>query len=65
VDEPQRAVQEADSLVSSLLDRLTAMLADERRGVAEQEGGTASASTEELRLSLQRYRAIFERLTAI
>jgi hypothetical protein len=65
VDQPRRAVQEADDLVSGLLDRLTAALTSECRDVEAKWVQNDQVSTEDLRMSLQRYRSIFERVIAV
>jgi hypothetical protein len=64
VDEPRRAVQDADALVVDMMDRLARMLASEREQL-ESAGETGKASTEDLRQGLRRYRALFERLLAV
>lgn len=62
VDDPRRAVEQADRLVSARLAELMAPLEEER---AARQAGDGDLSTEDLRLSLQRYRSIFERLGAV
>lgn len=64
VDEPRTAVEQADALVAGLVQQLTAMLSRERAELEERWAGGSEASTEELRQSLRRYRAFFERLLA-
>jgi hypothetical protein len=64
VDEPRRAVQDADALVVDMMDRLAQMLASERDQL-EAAGETGKVSTEDLRQGLRRYRALFERLLAV
>ena len=64
VDEPRRAVQDADALVVDMMDRLARMLASEREQL-ESAGETGKISTEDLRQGLRRYRALFERLLAV
>ena len=64
VDEPRRAVQDADALVVDMMDRLARMLASERDQL-ESAGQTGKVSTEDLRQGLRRYRALFERLLAV
>jgi hypothetical protein len=64
VDEPRRAVQDADALVVDMMDRLARMLASEREQL-EPAGETGKVSTEDLRQGLRRYRALFERLLAV
>jgi hypothetical protein len=64
VDEPRRAIQDADALVVDMMDRLARMLASEREQI-ESLGETGTVSTEDLRQGLRRYRALFERLLAV
>ena len=64
VDEPRRAVQDADALVVDMMDRLARMLASEREQL-ESLGETGKVSTEDLRQGLRRYRSLFERLLAV
>ncbi len=62
VDEPRRAVQEADKLVAAVMKRLAEGFANERSALEKQWDGGTSVSTEELRVALQRYRSFFDRL---
>jgi hypothetical protein len=62
VDEPKRAVQDADSLVAEVMQRLAESFATERDRLEQQWSGGQDAGTEELRLALQRYRSFFNRL---
>jgi hypothetical protein len=62
VDEPRWAVQEADKLVATVVDRLTASFAEERSSLEKQWDRGQDVSTEDLRLALQRYRTFFDRL---
>src|SRR5215469_7933190 len=64
VDEPRKAVQDADSLVGDLMQRLSQMFATEREHLESQWAGGDDVSTEDLRRSLHRYRSFFERLLA-
>jgi hypothetical protein len=64
VDEPRRAVQDADALVVDMMDRLARTLASEREQL-ESLGATGQVSTEDLRQGLRRYRALYERLLAV
>ncbi len=64
VDEPRKAVAEADGLVGELLDELETLFRDQRRRI--EEGLDADdTSTEDLRLALRRYRSFFDRLLAV
>jgi hypothetical protein len=62
VDEPRACVAQADSLVSDLMQRLTAGFSNERTKLEQQWDRGDDVSTEELRVALMRYRAFFERL---
>jgi hypothetical protein len=65
VDEPRKAVEEADTLVAEVMKRLAEVFADERRQLEAQWERTDQVSTEELRLAMRRYRSFFERLLSI
>jgi hypothetical protein len=65
VDEPRRAVEQADSLVAGAMKRLAETFADERAKLEGQWDRGNDVSTEDLRLALQRYRSFFGRLLAI
>ena len=62
VDEPRRAVQEADNLVASVMKRLAEGFANERANLEKQWDRGDNVSTEDLRVALQRYRSFFDRL---
>lgn len=62
VDDPRDTVNEADSLVAELLQQLAQGFNDARVGLEEQWNRGDDVSTEELRVTLQRYRSFFERL---
>jgi hypothetical protein len=64
VDEPSRAVQEADALVAELMQRLASMFATERAELEKRWAGGQQVNTEDLRQGLRRYRSFFERLLA-
>ena len=64
VDEPRKAVEEADALVAQMIKRLTEVFADERSSLEKQWDRGAQVSTEDLRQSLRKYRSFFERLLA-
>jgi len=65
VDEPRDSVQQADQLVSDLVDRLTSGFSEARSGLEEQWNEGEEASTEDLRVALMRYRAFFNRLLKV
>jgi len=62
VDEPRSSVQQADALVSEVVEKITQMFADEHSGLESQWNQGKDISTEDLRLALQHYRAFFNRL---
>jgi hypothetical protein len=64
VDEPRKAVQDADALVAELMQRLAQMFASEREQLESRWSGGGDVDTEELRHGLRRYRSFFERLLA-
>ena len=65
VDEPRRAVEEADTLVAELMKRLAEVFAEERRGLEANWERSDQVSTEDLRIAMRRYRSFFERLLSI
>jgi hypothetical protein len=65
VDEPRRAVEQADGLVASAMKRLAEVFAEERSKLEQQWGRGDNVSTEDLRIALQRYRSFFHRLLSI
>ena len=65
VDEPRRAVEQADALVAETMKRLAEIFAEERSTLEAQWDKNENVSTENLRLALRRYRSFFSRLLAI
>ncbi len=65
VDEPRRAVEEADALVAELMQQLADSFADERERLEKQWDRGDEVSTEDLRVALQRYRSFFDRLLSV
>jgi hypothetical protein len=65
VDEPRRAVEQADELVARLMQQLAQSFSDQRTGLERQWEQSDKISTEELRVALRRYRSFFERLLAV
>ena len=65
VDEPRKAVQEADALVALVINRLSEVFGDERGSLERQWGRGDEISTEDLRVALRRYRSFFERLLSL
>jgi len=64
VDEPRKAVEEADKLVATVMQRLADGFASERSNLEKQWDKGDNVSTEDLRVALQRYRSFFDRLLA-
>ena len=65
VDEPRRAVEQADELVAGAMKKIAETFADERASLERQWDSGADVSTEDLRIALQRYRTFFGRLLSI
>jgi hypothetical protein len=65
VDEPRKAVQDADGLVAGAMKRLAEIFADERARLDQQWDRGGDVSTEELRIALRRYRSFFGRLLSV
>jgi hypothetical protein len=65
VDEPRRAVEQADGLVAEAMKRLAEVFAKERATLEGQWARDESVSTEDLRLALRRYRSFFGRLLSV
>jgi len=65
VDEPRAAVQQADSLVADVLKQLADGFAKERSTLEQQWNRDGNVTTEDLRVSLQRYRSFFDRLLSL
>ena len=62
VDEPRKAVEQADALVSETIKRLADVFGEERTALEKHWGRGENVSTEDLRIALKRYRSFFERL---
>lgn len=65
VDEPRKAVEQADGLVASAMKRLAEVFAQERSRLEQQWDRGDNVSTEDLRVALQRYRSFFDRLLSV
>lgn len=65
VDEPRKAVQQADSLVAETMQRLAQEFANARQQLEQQWDRGQDVTTEDLRVALQRYRAFFDRLLTV
>ena len=62
VDEPRAAVEQADALVSEVIEQITQMFANEHSSLEGQWNQGNDVSTEDLRKALQSYRSFFNRL---
>jgi hypothetical protein len=62
VDEPRAAVQQADALVTEVIDQITQMFEHEHSTLEGQWNQGSEVSTEDLRQALQHYRSFFNRL---
>jgi hypothetical protein len=65
VDEPRRAVQDADTLVAQTMKRVAEVFAQERASLEQQWSRGQDVSTEDLRVALKRYRSFFDRLLSV
>ena len=65
VDQPRRAVEQADALVAEVIKRLAESFAAERSKLEGQWGRGDDVSTEDLRVALRRYRSFFDRLLSV
>jgi hypothetical protein len=61
VDDPQRAVKEADELVAAVIQTLAATFA-EHKSELESAWSQGEPATEDLRIALRRYRSFFKQL---
>jgi hypothetical protein len=64
VDEPRAAVEQADSLVATVVKRIAEQFAAERADLEHQWDRGTEVSTEDLRQALRKYRSFFDRLLA-
>jgi hypothetical protein len=62
VDEPRLAVEQADALVGKVTEKISQMFASEHGTLEDQWKQGNNVSTEDLRKTLQHYRAFFNRL---
>jgi hypothetical protein len=65
VDDPGKAVREADELVAEVMKSLADSFAKARSGFETEIGEAGNASTESMRVALQRYRSFFQRLLSL
>jgi hypothetical protein len=65
VDDPAQAVRQGDELVAQVIQGLAQSFSGERARLDGELDRGGSASTEALRVALQRYRSFFERLLSL
>ena len=65
VDEPRKAVKEADELVAAVIKRLAEVFAKERDTLEHEWDRNDNVSTEDLRVAMRRYRSFFDRLLSV
>lgn len=65
VDQPRKAVEDADALVAATMSRLAEIFSAERQKLERQWEKSENISTEDLRITLQKYRSFFGRLLSI
>lgn len=65
VDDPRGAVEEAEKLVSSVIDELVSGFRQQRESLEQQWSGGGEASTDSMRTAFQRYRDFFDRLLQV
>jgi hypothetical protein len=65
VDEPGHAVQSAGELLTELIDDLNRRLTTELESLDARRSGSDDVSTEDLRVTFQRYRSFFDRLMTV
>jgi hypothetical protein len=62
VDDPCIAVEEADALVSEVIEQITQLFTHEHNSLVSQWKQGNDVSTEDLRMALKHYRSFFNRL---
>jgi hypothetical protein len=62
VDNPRKAVDDANTLVSSAMKQIEESFRSQRTQIEKQLTKGVAASTEDLRVALQNYRTLFDRL---
>ncbi|HET6822036.1 MAG TPA: hypothetical protein VFH34_05265, partial [Anaerolineales bacterium] len=61
VDDPRDSVKQADELVADIIKDVTMNFANRRIGLEKQWNSGENISTEDMRVTLKRYRSFFER----
>ena len=65
VDDPRRAVSDAEALVGEVINDMTAGFRDQRHQLDSLWSNGQEVSTEQLRQAIQRYRDFFERFLRV
>jgi hypothetical protein len=65
VDDPRDSVKQADELVADIIKDVTMNFANRRIGLERQWNSGENISTEDMRVTLKRYRSFFERLLTL
>jgi hypothetical protein len=65
VDEPRKAVEQADELVAETMQRLAQSFAEQKKNLETQWARSDKISTEDLRMAFRRYRSFFDRLLSL
>jgi hypothetical protein len=65
VDDPKQAVKQADELVAQVMKSLAESFSRQRANIEGAADAGSEASTESLRVALQRYRSFFQRLLSL
>src|ERR1043165_5822924 len=65
VDDPRRAVQQADELVAAVMKQLAEVFAKERSELESGWSKGGDVSTEDLRVAFRKYRSFFDRLLSV
>lgn len=65
VDDPRDSVKQADELVADILKSVTMSFAERRISLEKQWNSGENISTEDMRVTLKRYRSFFERLLTL
>ena len=65
MDDPRDSVKQADELVADIIKDVTMNFANRRIELEKQWNSEENISTEDMRVTLKRYRSFFERLLTL
>src|ERR1051326_2800094 len=65
VDNPRKAVEEASALVTSAMKQIDEWCKSQRTQIERQLSKGSVATTEDMRVALQQYRTVFDRLLSL